>query len=116
EDLLNVDAFKELAVEVATMVGLIHGDDGELTYPASCREFGISDEAVEWVPIRHLFDYINDLRWFNGLSGTQMRFWVDVWRFMMDHGRPPDLEEVPVPPDIVVFEAEEGPSTALGID
>lgn len=103
EELLSVDVYNELARRVAKMVGMVWGFDGELRYPASCKEFDLSDEGVDWVPIHQLYGLINDIDQFNRLSGTQQRFWLDVWEFMMDHGRPPDPDEVVAPADIEVF-------------
>ena len=78
-------------------------DSGELTYPASCKELGTSDAEVEWVSIYELGDYMDDSVWFNRLSGTQMRFWLDVWYFLREKGRLPGIGEIECPADIDCF-------------
>ena len=107
EDLLSVDAYNELATEVAGKVGMRWSDAGTLEYPASCKELGTGDEGVVWVPIHQLSGFIGDIEWFSRLSGTQMRFWLEVERFMVDRGRPPDPGEVVAPVDITVFVSDD---------
>jgi hypothetical protein len=101
-ELLGDDEFNRLASEIATKLGMVW-QNGELGYPASCKELATSDKTIEWIPIRRLHDYLSDEAWLTALSWSQSRFWFDVLEFMVKKGRPPDLGELHPPPDVLEF-------------
>jgi hypothetical protein len=84
--------YEALAREIAGLVGM-EWHDGELSYPASSKEFGTSDENIEWVPIYKLGAYLNNEQWLTALSNSQCTYWLKVLKFMKIEDRPPNLGE-----------------------
>lgn len=99
---LDPAAYEELSREIAGLIGMAW-INGELVYPASAKEFDTPDDGIEWIPIYKLNSYLNNDAWLTSLHESQLRYWLEVLRFMMVNGRPPDLGNITDAPSITVY-------------
>jgi len=101
-ELLPPAELEALRCELALALGMVWSN-GELGYPAYCKELGTSDDCLEWVSIYRLPTYLGNEAWLTALSHSQAKFWLAVLEFMARMGRPPDPGEVKPPGDVAVF-------------
>jgi len=107
KELLGEDGYNTLASEIATLLKM-EWKDGELGYPASHKELGISGKEIEWIPIYELGKYLNNEAWLTSLSYFQTDFWLSVHKFMLENKRPPIIEDIKPPPDVAFYVEREG--------